>query len=143
MEDEQAEELPVQDEPDSAGEPAAAESAAGLPPKEARTWGMLCHLGALAGFIGIPFGNIIGPLIFWLVKRNEFPFVDEQGKQALNFQISLTIYGLISAVLCLILIGFVLIFAVLIFGLVMTIMAAVKASKGESFHYPLAIPLFH
>ena len=142
MEDEQAEGLPVQDEPDSAGEPAAAESAAGLPPKEACTWGMLCHLGALAGII-VPFGNIIGPLIFWLVKRNEFAFVDEQGKNALNFQISLTIYGLISAVLCLILIGFVLLIGLLIFGLVMTIMAAVKASDGQSFRYPLTIPLFH
>lgn len=142
MEDEQAGELPVQDEPDSAGEPASAESAAGLPPKEACTWGMLCHLGALAGII-VPFGNIIGPLIFWLVKRNEFAFVDEQGKNALNFQISLTIYGLISAVLCLIVIGFVMLVALLVFGLVMTIMAAVKASDGQSFRYPLTIPFFH
>jgi hypothetical protein len=63
----------------------------GVPPvpsdadKKARNWATFCHLAALAGFIGIPFGNILGPLITWLVKRNEYPLVDQQGKEALNF----------------------------------------------------------
>ncbi len=142
MRPEEAKGVPTHEEPGAGGQPATAGSDTGLPPKEACTWGMLCHLGALAGFIGIPLGNIIGPLVFWSLKRHEYPFVDEQGKQALNFQISLVIYGLISALLCLIVIGFVLLAALFVFGLVMTIIASVRASKGESFRYPLAIPFF-
>ena len=109
------------------------------PSSEATTWAMLCHLGALAGFIGVPFGNIVGPLIFWLIKRKDFELVDDQGKESLNFQISLTIYAIVSAVLILVLIGILLIFAVLIFGLVMVIVAAMKANAGEKYRYPLCI----
>jgi len=106
---------------------------------EAKTWAMLCHLGALAGFIGIPFGNIVGPLVFWLIKKDTFPLVDDQGKESLNFQISLTIYGIASAVLIIVLIGFLLLPAVLIFGLVMVIMGSIAANKGERYRYPLCI----
>ncbi|MHC5034016.1 MAG: DUF4870 domain-containing protein [Planctomycetota bacterium] len=109
--------------------------------KSATTWGMLCHLSALSGFIGVPFGNIIGPLVFWLIKKDEMPFVDEQGKEALNFQISLTIYALVSCVLILVLIGIPLLIGLFIFGLVMTVVASVKAGKGEHFKYPLCIRL--
>ena len=109
------------------------------PSSEATTWAMLCHLGALAGFVGVPFGNIVGPLIFWLIKRKDFELVDDQGKESLNFQISLTIYAIVSAVLILVLIGILLIFAVLIFGLVMVIVAAMKANAGEKYRYPLCI----
>jgi len=108
-------------------------------PKQAHMWGMLCHLLAFAGFIGIPFGNILGPLVIWLMKKDEMPFVDDQGKEALNFQISLTIYAIVSGILCLIFIGFLLLPAVLIFGFVMTIIGAVKANGGERYRYPLAI----
>ena len=58
--------------------------------KDERMWGMFCHLAALAGFI-IPFGNIIGPLIVWQIKKEEFPFVEDQGKESLKFQISIFI----------------------------------------------------
>jgi hypothetical protein len=58
-----------------------------------RNWAMGCHLAALALYIGIPFGNIFGPLIIWLIKKDEIPLVDEQGKESLNFQISLILYG--------------------------------------------------
>ncbi len=54
--------------------------------KDARTWAMLCHIGAFAGYI-IPFGHIIAPLVIWLIKKDESPFVDDQGKESLNFQI--------------------------------------------------------
>lgn len=74
--------------------------------KQARIWGMLCHLTALLGIIGIPFGNIVGPLIIWLLKKNVYPFVNEQGKESLNFQISMTIYALAAALLIFIKIGF-------------------------------------
>ena len=106
--------------------------------KDARTWAMLCHLGALAGYI-IPFGNIIAPLVIWLIKKDESPLVDDQGKESLNFQISITIYALVALVLTLIIIGFILLPAVGIFGLVMVIIAAVQSNSGEKYRYPLCI----
>jgi uncharacterized Tic20 family protein len=80
--------------PNSAAQPTAALHRPPTPPpspeSQARMWNMLCHLSALAGFIGIPFGNILGPLIVWQIKKNEFPSVDVHGKAALNFQITVT-----------------------------------------------------
>jgi uncharacterized Tic20 family protein len=107
--------------------------------KDARLWGMLCHLTALAGFIGIPFGNIIGPLVVWLMKRNEIPFVDEQGKEAVNFQISVILYAIVAGILILVLIGIPLLFGLVIFDIVMTIVASVKANSGQHFRYPISI----
>ncbi|MHC4591210.1 MAG: DUF4870 domain-containing protein [Planctomycetota bacterium] len=127
----------------SEGPPEPVEPPTAPDDKSAATWGMLCHLSALSGYIGVPFGHIIGPLVFWLVKKDELPFVDEQGKEALNFQISLTIYGLGCLLLFLVLIGIPLLIGLLIFGLVMTIVASVKAGKGEHFRYPLCIRFLH
>ena len=106
--------------------------------KDEHMWGMLCHLSALAGFL-IPTGNIVGPLVVWLIKKDEMPFVDDQGKEAVNFQISVTIYVIVSAVLIFVVIGIVLLPAALIFGLVMTIIASLKANEGEAYRYPLCI----
>jgi uncharacterized protein len=103
-----------------------------------RNWAMACHLSALCGYV-IPLGWILGPLVVWLIKREEFEFVDDQGKEALNFQISVLIYGIVSAILCLLLIGFLLLFALAIFHLVMVIVASVKASSGIRYRYPLTI----
>lgn len=103
-----------------------------------RTFGMLCHLSALAGFI-FPFGNIIGPLIIWLIKKEEYPWVDQHGKESLNFQISITIYLFISAIMILILIGIFFLIALGIINLVFIIIGSVKANNGEDFTYPLAI----
>jgi uncharacterized Tic20 family protein len=111
---------------------------AAMEEKEARTWAMLCHLGALAGYI-IPFGHIIAPLVIWLIKKDESPFVDDQGKESLNFQISITIYALAATLLTAIIVGFILLPAVVIFDLVMIIVAAVKANDGERYRYPLCI----
>ena len=99
---------------------------------------MVCHLSAFAGFI-IPLGNIIAPLVIWMIKRAESPFIDDQGKEALNFQISMIIYAVISWILVTIFIGYLLLFAVGIFDIVMVIMAALKANEGERFRYPLCI----
>ncbi|MEW6113824.1 MAG: DUF4870 domain-containing protein, partial [Thermodesulfobacteriota bacterium] len=63
-----------------------------MPSKQATNWGMLCHLSALLGLVLISFGHILGPLVVWLFKKNDDPFIDEQGKESLNFQISMTIY---------------------------------------------------
>jgi len=106
--------------------------------KEARTWAMLCHLGALAGYI-IPFGHIIAPLVIWLIKKDESPLVDDQGKESLNFQISLTIYAIVAGLLTLVVIGFILLIALGIFDLIFVIIAAIKANSGEKYRYPLCI----
>jgi len=107
-----------------------------------RTWAMGAHLAALAGFI-IPFGNIIGPLIIWLVKKDESPFVDDQAKESLNFQISIIIYCIIAAILIILVIGIFLLVLIAILDIVFIIIAAVKANSGEKFHYPLTIRLVH
>lgn len=127
-------ETTAQDQPEAAPQEPIADVE-----KQSRLWGMLCHLSALAGFIGIPFGNIIGPLIIWLIKKNDFPFVNEQGKEALNFQISLTIYGIIAALLIFVVIGIFLLIGLGIFGLIMVIIASIKANQGESYRYPITI----
>lgn len=103
------------------------------------TWATFCHLAALSIFIGIPFGNLIAPLIIWLIKKNEFPFVDEQGKESLNFQISMTIYGIIAGLLCYIFIGFILLPILIITDIALIIIAMVKTSKGEGYRYPFTI----
>lgn len=110
--------------------------------KKAHTWGMLCHLTALVAFVGVPFGHIIGPLVIWLIKKNEFPFVDEQGKESLNFQISMSIYAIVAGILCFIFIGFILLGVIIIVVLVLVIIASVKASNGESYRYPFTIRFF-
>ena len=107
--------------------------------KQDRTWAMLCHLSALSMYIGIPFGNILGPLVIWLIKRDEFPFVNEQGKESLNFEISMTIYFFIAGFMILVLIGIVLLPALFITQLVLVIIASVKAGDGESYEYPFTI----
>ena len=103
-----------------------------------KDWGMACHLSALSGFV-IPFGTVLGPLIVWLVKRNEYDYVDIQGKEALNFQLTVLLAMLVSGVLMLVVVGLILFVFICIFSLVMTIIASVKASSGEYYQYPLTI----
>ncbi len=109
------------------------------PEKDPRMWGMFCHLAALSGFLGIPLGWILGPLVVWLIKKEDYPFVDQQGKESINFQISMTIYMFASAVLIFVLVGFLLLPALVIFDIVMVILATIKANEGKSFRYPLTI----
>jgi uncharacterized Tic20 family protein len=104
--------------------------------QQSNTWGMLCHLSSLCGFIGIPFGHLIGPLVVWLVKKQQFPFVDDQGKESLNFQITMTIYAAVALLLTLVLIGFLLLIALLVIDVVFVIIASIKASNGEEYRYP-------
>ncbi|MHC4533424.1 MAG: DUF4870 domain-containing protein [Planctomycetota bacterium] len=111
--------------------------------KDARMWAMFCHLAALAGIVVPVIGCIIGPLIVWQIKKEEFPFVDEQGKGAVNFQISMLLYLLISAILWIPLsffcIGVFIPVAISIVDLIFLLIAAVKANDGEHYHYPLTI----
>ena len=109
--------------------------------KDEQNWAMACHLSALAGFV-IPFGNIAGPLIVWLIKRAEMPLVDVHGKEALNFQITVSIALAVCVALMFVLIGFVLVFIVGLGALVLTIMAAVKVSNGDyEYRYPFTLRL--
>ncbi|MEZ5196761.1 MAG: DUF4870 domain-containing protein [Bacteroidales bacterium] len=106
--------------------------------KDERMWGMFCHLSAFAGYI-VPFGSIIGPLVVWVLKKNESVFVDEQGKEALNFQITITLFKLLSIPFWLVFIGILIFAALVIFNIIMVIIASIKANNGESFRYPLSI----
>jgi uncharacterized Tic20 family protein len=106
--------------------------------KDERTWGMLCHLVAFSGFI-IPFGNLLGPLIIWLIKKDEMPFVDDQGKESLNFQLTMLIALIISAILVVVLIGFALLAILAVFQIIVLIIATIKANEGVRYRYPYAI----
>lgn len=102
-------------------------------------WAMLCHLSALASLVGIPFGNIVGPLVVWLIKKKELPIVDDQGKESLNFQITLAIAILVCIPLVFVIVGIFLMIAVSIYGLVMVILASIQAYKGKLYRYPIKI----
>lgn len=104
-----------------------------------RNWAMLCHLSAFAGFF-FPFGAIIGPLICWLSRRDESSWVNVNGRNSMNFQLSVLLYMVLAVPLCLIIIGIPIIVALLTLKVVCIIIASIKASKGEDFRYPLVIP---
>lgn len=110
--------------------------------QEQKTWGMIAHLSALIGFL-IPFGNVLGPLVVWLIKKDTMPFVDDQGKEALNFNITvaivITALMIVGTVLLVILIGFLFYILAAIIGvaaLVFMIIAGLKANEGVSYRYP-------
>ena len=109
-----------------------------LAPADEKSWAMGAHLAALAGMF-VPCGNVLGPLVVWLTKKDASPLVDRAGKESLNFQISMTIYMAVSALMILILIGIPLLFVVALLDLIFTIVAAVKTSNGEQYRYPLTI----
>ncbi|MBS1788905.1 MAG: DUF4870 domain-containing protein [Acidobacteria bacterium] len=109
--------------------------------KDERLWGMLAHVLALSGYVGVPLGNLLAPLVIWLVKKDQSQFVADQAKESLNFQISLTIYAIISGLSILVLIGIVLLPLVLLAGAILTIVATVKANNGEFYRYPFTIRL--
>src|SRR5262245_32335881 len=110
--------------------------------REERNWAMLSHLLALAGYVFIPVvGNIVPPLIIYVMKKDESPFVAEQSRESLNFQISVSLYWLISGVLIVILLGLLLLPAIWVVGVILTIIGSVKAANGEAYRYPLTIRL--
>jgi len=105
-----------------------------------RSWCIGLHL---SGFTGILLGwslmHILAPLAIWLIKRADSPEIDATGKEVLNFQISYTVYSLAAGLLCWILIGFLILPVVLIAWIVFMVLAAVKASNGETYRYPFTI----
>ena len=106
-----------------------------------RTWSVLCHASALLGLFFHFLGHIFGPLIVWLIKRGEAAEIDAHGKESLNFQLSMLIYDAIAAILCLVLIGFPILLLLWVLNTVFVIVASIKASDGELYHYPLTIRL--
>ncbi len=106
---------------------------------DARKWASLCHIVALSGLIGNGVGFVLGPLVVWLIKRDEYSFVEEQGKEAINFQITMIIAAVVSGILTVVVIGYFLLVAVGIVMIAFPIIAAVKASKGEPYRYPFTI----
>ncbi len=106
-----------------------------------RTWCVLAHATALAGFFVPWAGHIVGPLIVWLAKRADSPEIDAHSKESLNFQISMLIYNAIAAILCLVLIGFVILGLLHILNVIFVIIASIQASEGKLYRYPLAIRL--
>jgi len=127
-----------QTEPQTEQQPAAPEQPQ-IDDKQSRTWAMVCHLSALAGYTCIPLANVIAPLIVWFLKKDEFPAVNEHGKEAINFQISILIYTIVSIFLFVVVIGIFLLPVVLVTNLVLIIVAAVKANEGQLYKYPLCI----
>lgn len=106
--------------------------------KDDKNMGVAVHLASFSGYL-IPFGSILGPLIVWLMKRDEIAFVDTCGRNCLNFKLSLVVYVFISIILAFVGIGFILLGLIAIADIVLTIIAAMKASEGESYRYPLSI----
>lgn len=107
---------------------------------DVKMWAMFCHLSALAGYL-IPFGNIIGPLVIWQIKKNEFPLVDDQGKEALNFQITVAIAAVVCFILMFVVVGIFLLMALGLTNLIFIIIAGLRANQGESYRYPFSLRL--
>jgi uncharacterized Tic20 family protein len=106
---------------------------------EIRTWSVLCHASALLGLFFHFFGHLLGPLVVWLIKRDASPEIDANGRESLNFQISMLIYDAIAAILCIVLIGIPILIALWILNTVFVIIASVKTSEGKFYRYPFTI----
>src|SRR5437879_11189232 len=106
---------------------------------DTRTWTILCHASALAGFFVPGVGHLLGPLIVWLVKRGDSAEIDAHGKESLNFQISMLIYDAIAAILCIVLIGIPILIALWVLNTVFVIIVSVKASEGTLYRYLFTI----
>ena len=116
--------------------------AAGGPPTESeRTWGMLAHLSALAGLVIPLIGNVLGPLVIWMAKRDRSAFIATEALEALNFNITVSLGAILCCILMLVFIGFLLGFALFIVWLVSTLVAAIRASDGATYRYPFSLHL--
>jgi uncharacterized Tic20 family protein len=117
--------------------------------RQERKWAMFCHLAGLAGLSPLlpVVGGVVAPLIIWQLKADEYPFVAEQGKQAVNFQLSMLLYITIGIIICFVsIVGTFLVPIVFcIFSLVdviFVLIAAVKSNNGQRYRYPFAIRFF-
>ncbi|SDS97205.1 hypothetical protein SAMN05216198_3295 [Halopseudomonas litoralis] len=111
------------------------------PGSDARLWAMIAHLAGFLGYFIPVVGSLIGPLIIWQIKKDLHPFVDDQGKEALNFQITVAIAVVVCLLLMIVAIGFLLIWVVGIGAIVLMIIAAIKANEGVAYRYPFCLRL--
>jgi len=111
-----------------------------LSEEEENKWAMWAHIITFSNAL-VPLGNFIGPIVIWQLKKNESEFVTDQAKEALNFQISLIIYAVISFLCIFIFIGVFMIIGLVLFSLIIVIVAAVRANGGEYYRYPMCIRL--
>ncbi|MEM9399872.1 MAG: DUF4870 domain-containing protein [Verrucomicrobiota bacterium] len=102
--------------------------------KDARLYAMLCHILGLI----IP---VIAPLVIWLLKKDEFSFVKDQGKEAINFQITCFIASIIAGLLCIVIIGILILPLLSLAYLVFCIIAGIKSYDGENYRYPVCLRL--
>jgi len=122
-------------------EPQQIPASGGTPTESERTWGMLAHLSALAGLVLPLIGNVLGPLVVWMAKRDQSAFVATEALEALNFNLTVSLAAILCCILMLIFIGFLLGFALFIVWLVSTLVAAIRASDGATYRYPFSLHL--
>ena len=132
--------VPPQAPPPPTSPPPTDPAQAGLPVPEERQWAMFAHLSALIGLV-IPLGSILGPLVIWLIKKDTMPLVNDQGKEALNFNITVAIAAIVGWILCFVLIGFLVLAALFVAWLVFVIIATIKANEGVAYRYPFTLRL--
>ena len=108
------------------------------PDNKERSMAMLAHLAGYAG-LAVPFGSLVGPFLVYTLKRDESAFIEDQAREALNFQLTIALAAIASMILMVVLIGFALIFVVGIWWLVGTAIGASRANKGEWYRYPATI----
>ncbi len=116
----------------------AATQAAPALRSDSKNWAMAGHLSAFTVFLGLPV-PVLGPLIVWLMKRGDDDYAEWHAREALNFNISIMIYTIVSAVLILLLVGILLLPVVLLSWFILVIVGAVKASSGEYYRYPMTL----
>lgn len=115
--------------------------------RESRNWAVACHLAGLLGYIGfatglhfiVPFSNIFAPLLLWLIKKDQLALVDDQGREAVNFNISMTIYGFVCLMLSFVLIGIPALITLPFVHVFLVVIAASRAANGERHRYPFTI----
>lgn len=101
---------------------------------EERQWGLIVHISSI-------FFGFFGPLVIWQLKKSTMPFLDDQGKEALNFQITVLLLVIVCGLLFFIFIGMILLPLVLLSNLILCLIAGVKANGGEYYRYPLTLRL--
>ncbi len=101
-------------------------------PQQEKQWALYSHLSPLVS-------SFVGPLVIWQMKRGEMPFAGNEAKEALNFQLSIFLYALLSALLVVVLVGVFMLAAIYVFNIAMILMAAAKANQGVAYRYPLTI----
>lgn len=107
------------------------------PSREERQWAMLCHYSAFFWLLVPMIGNVLGPLVIWQWKKEDSPFIDQQGREALNFQITYSLCMMVCSLLTWILIGFPLMLLLSLVAMVLVVIAGIRANEGRSYRYPL------